>query len=183
MHTMLLHSTAPTSFWPDALATTTYHLNRHPCHVRQHATSHELLLGHPPDYDHLRVFRSLCFPSTATTSPHKLAPHSTSCIFIGYLAETMGYRCYNLDTRRVITSRHVYFDESVFSFKSLSIAFAPAALPPVPPCDTVFVPAPLSWPNWQPHASPATAPPASPPQHTTPEPAHAPPIPQPTDPV
>jgi hypothetical protein len=72
MCTMLHHSTASPSFWRDALATATYLLSRRPCRVRHHATPHELLLSHPLDYDHLRVFGSLCFPSTVVTSPHKL---------------------------------------------------------------------------------------------------------------
>jgi hypothetical protein len=53
LHTMLLHASAPLSFWPDALATTTYLLNHRPSRVHQHITPHELLLGHAPDYSHL----------------------------------------------------------------------------------------------------------------------------------
>jgi transposase InsO family protein len=74
MHTMLLHAAVPPSFWPNALATMTYLLNHRPYRVRQHLTPYELLLGHAPDYNHLRVFGSLCYPSIAATSPHKLAP-------------------------------------------------------------------------------------------------------------
>jgi hypothetical protein len=58
------HASTPPTFWPDALATTTYLLNRRPCHVRQHTTPFELLLGHVPDYTHQHDFGSLCYPST-----------------------------------------------------------------------------------------------------------------------
>jgi hypothetical protein len=36
--TMLLHASVPMSFWPDALATTTYLLNRRPCRVYKNCT-------------------------------------------------------------------------------------------------------------------------------------------------
>jgi hypothetical protein len=88
MHTMLLHMSILTTFWPDALTTTTYLLNRRPCRLRHNATPFKLLLSHAPDYSHLCVFGLLCYPNTTTTSNHKLAPHSTPCIFIGYPAET-----------------------------------------------------------------------------------------------
>jgi hypothetical protein len=48
---------------------------------------------------------------------------STICVFIGYPADHRGYRCYNLTIGRVITSRHVVFDEAVFPFRD-------APLPP-----------------------------------------------------
>lgn len=38
MRTILFHASMPTSFWPDALATATYSLNRRPCRPRQHHT-------------------------------------------------------------------------------------------------------------------------------------------------
>lgn len=114
LRTMLLHAAAPPTLWPDALATVTYLLNRRPCPVRSNITRHELLLSLPPAYEHLRVFESVCYPNTDATASHKLAPRSSPCIFTGYPAGYEGYRCYKLDTRRVITSRHVPFDENVF---------------------------------------------------------------------
>jgi hypothetical protein len=106
MHTMLIHVVVPLSFWPDALTSATYLLNHHPCHVRQQITPYDFLLGHALDYDHLRVFRCLCYPSLAATSPHKLAPRSFACVFLGYPAKTKGYYCYNPDTRRVTPIGH-----------------------------------------------------------------------------
>src|SRR6185295_2504085 len=69
-----------------------------------------------PSYDHLRVFGCLCYPNLQATSSHKLAPHSTACVFLGYPPNHKGYRCFDLTTRRIIISRHVVFDESTFPF-------------------------------------------------------------------
>jgi hypothetical protein len=48
--------------------------------------------------------------------PHKLAPRSTGCVFLGYSREHKGYRCLDLSTNRVLTSHHVVFDEAFFPF-------------------------------------------------------------------
>jgi hypothetical protein len=51
--------------------------------------------------------------------PHKLSARSTPCVILGYPANHRGYRCLDLQTRQVITSRHVIFDRhgSRFSLK------------------------------------------------------------------
>jgi hypothetical protein len=47
----------------------------------------------------------------SATAANKLSPRSTACVFLGYPTDHRGYRCLDLTTRRVITSRHVVFDE------------------------------------------------------------------------
>lgn len=59
----------------------------------------------------MRVFGYLYFPNTYGTSAHKLAPRSTRCVFLRYALEHKGYRCLDLQTRRVLISPHVTFDE------------------------------------------------------------------------
>jgi histone deacetylase 1/2 len=117
VRTMLLHAALPLSFWPDALHTAIYLLNRRPCTPRSHATPFFLLFGSKPDYSHLRVFGCLCFPNTTSTAPHKLAPRSAPCDFLGYPDNIKGYRCYDPVTRWILTSWHVIFDELVFPFR------------------------------------------------------------------
>jgi hypothetical protein len=82
------------------------------------STPHQALFGTPPRYDHLRVFGCACYPNTAATAPHKLAPRSTLCVFLGYSPDHKGYRCFDLSSRRVLISRHVVFDESVFPYST-----------------------------------------------------------------
>ncbi|XP_073359906.1 uncharacterized protein [Aegilops tauschii subsp. strangulata] len=128
VRTLLFHSYVPTRFWPDALATANLLINIRPCRSRWNYTPHQLLFGAVPSYDGLRIFGCLCYPSTASTAPHKLAPRSLPCIFLGYPPNTKGYRCYDPVSHRVFTSRHVYFDELVFPFQQVpSPSESPAA--------------------------------------------------------
>lgn len=92
-------------------------MNRRPCTATSNITPFQLLLGTVLDYSSLRVFGSLCYPNLTATTAHKLCPRSTACVFIGYPDDHRGYRCYDLATKRVITSRHVVFDESQFPFR------------------------------------------------------------------
>ncbi|KAK1666176.1 hypothetical protein QYE76_054335 [Lolium multiflorum] len=66
------------------LAMATLLVNIRPCRVRWFYTPHHLLYGAPPTYDDLRIFGCRCYPNTAATAAHKLAPRSLPCVFLGY---------------------------------------------------------------------------------------------------
>jgi hypothetical protein len=51
---------------------------------------------------------------------HKLAPHSTVCIFLGYSSQHKGYHCLDLSSNKIIISRHVTFHETSFPFSEVS---------------------------------------------------------------
>ena len=72
-----------------------------------------------PDYSHLQVFRSLCYPNLSATTSDKLSPRSATCVFLSYPSAHKGYRCMDLSTRHVHVSRHVVFDETVFPFAAV----------------------------------------------------------------
>ncbi|WVZ54515.1 hypothetical protein U9M48_005301 [Paspalum notatum var. saurae] len=97
-----------------------------PTSTLQFSTPYHALFGRSPTYDHLRVFGCRCYPNISSTSPHKLAPRSVLCVFLGYSSNHKGYRCLDIATNRVIISRHVVFDESSFPFAE---ATSPSALP------------------------------------------------------
>lgn len=124
---LLLHAALPPAFWAEALHTSTYLHTRKPCKPRSLSTPYSLLYRAKPDYTSLRVFGCLCYPNTAATTPNKLCPRSVACIFIGYSQDHRGYMCYNLSTRKVITSRHVYLDEGVFPYRPGPSGASPAS--------------------------------------------------------
>lgn len=168
VRSLLIHAGMPFAYWVEALATATHLLNRRHCQTSGTVTPFELLLGAPPDYTHLRVFGCLCFPNQASTQQHKLAPRSTPCALLGYPADHRGYRCLDLSTRRVITSRHVVFDETQFPFISRCSApeLATARQATVPD-GAILIQSPVPCPP-QPSPPPPHSPPANPsPPHSS----------------
>jgi hypothetical protein len=160
IRTLLLQAHLPPRFWVEALHTSTYLLNRLPSTACPAPTPHQALFGTPPRYDHLCVFGCACYPNTAATAPHKLAPRSTLCVFLGYSPDHKGYRCFDLSSRRVLISRHVVFDESVFPYST-----TPPSSDPDPdlftpfPTDTVVEPPILPLPagTHSPHVGPTSS--------------------------
>lgn len=120
MLTLLTHASLPPTYWVDALHTATYLHNILPTTTLKNRTPTSVLYLKNPTYDHLRTFGCACYPNLNATRPHKLAPRSKPCVFLGYPPQYRGYRCLDLSTGKVILSRHVTFDESSFPFTKLS---------------------------------------------------------------
>ncbi|KAJ4758161.1 polyprotein [Rhynchospora pubera] len=112
------HGCIPLTLWDEIFASVVYLINRLPPshHVSQTSPFERLFLK-KPDYLHLKVLGSQCFPFLRPYNHHKLQSHSVPHVFIGYAMSQKGYRCYHPQTRRIIVSRHVLFNEQVFPFK------------------------------------------------------------------
>jgi hypothetical protein len=63
----------------------------------------------------------------SATTPHKLSPRSTLCVFLGYSPHHKGYLCFDRQSNHTIISRHVVFDETSFPFSEDSNPPTPAA--------------------------------------------------------
>ncbi|KAJ9558152.1 hypothetical protein OSB04_012766 [Centaurea solstitialis] len=116
LRTSLIQASLPPTFWVEALLSSVHTFNLLPSTTIQYKTPFEVLFGFFPTYTHLRVFGCLCYPNTSPTSPHKLAPRSSACVYLGPSTDHRGYRCLDLITQKVIISRHVTFDETHFPF-------------------------------------------------------------------
>ena len=95
--TLLIHHMQP-PYWVEALATATYLLNKRPCLTVHNNVPFTLLHLSDPGYTHIRAFGFLCYPNMSSTTPHKLAPRTTTCVFLGYPSSHKGYRCLDLTT-------------------------------------------------------------------------------------
>lgn len=135
VRSLLFQASASPSFWVEALNTTTHLFNLLPTKALGSSTPYLALFGSAPTYDHLWVFGCKCYPNLSVTAPHKLAPRSALCVFLGYYAHHKGYRCLDLASNKVIISRHVVFDESAFPF-------AERLSQPVSPADFEFLDSP-----------------------------------------
>jgi hypothetical protein len=114
IRTLLIQASLPRSYWVEGLCTATYLLNHLPTMAIQAVYPHLALFGSMPSYEHLHVSGCTCYPNMTATTPHKLSPHSTWCVFPGYSADHKGYHCLDLSTNCLIISRHVVFDEDSF---------------------------------------------------------------------
>jgi hypothetical protein len=101
-------------YWVEGLHTTTYLLNRIPTKVINMTSPYFALHGIAPTYEHLRMFGCACYPNLSAKATHKVAPHSTRCIFHGYSADHKGYQCLDLTTNNIIVSRHIVFHDADF---------------------------------------------------------------------
>lgn len=135
---LLNQASVPFSYWSYAFDSVVYTINRLPS-SHTNKTPFEVLFKDKPNYDELRVFGSLCYPWLKPYAPHKLAPRSSRCVFLGYSKLHKGYICLELATTRKFISRHVLFYEQVFPFQdsddiSTSHVNQPTSipLPPVP---------------------------------------------------
>jgi hypothetical protein len=114
LRSLLFHVSLPLVYWVEALHTATYLVNRLPTKTLASSTPYYHLHSTQPSYEHLKVFGCACYPNMSSTAPHELAPRSSLCVFLGYSLEHKGYRCLELESNRIITSRHVVFYESFF---------------------------------------------------------------------
>ena len=100
-----------------------YLINRLPSPTYNNKPPRKIHFNKPPALDHLRVFRSQCFPFLGNTRTDKHSPKYKPCVFLGYVLSYRGYRCLDPSTNKVYISRHVQFLEDAFPFATHSITF------------------------------------------------------------
>ncbi|GJW68538.1 ribonuclease H-like domain-containing protein [Tanacetum coccineum] len=181
VRSLLFQARLPPEYWVEALLTAAYLLNILPSTSINNDIPYTKLFNKPTSYTHIRTFGCLCYPYTFP--PHKLAPRTTPSIFLGYAYNHRGYRCLDLNTNKIIISRHVTFDETVFPFGSMTptkppsyqflddnLDTSPIALrlltTPTSPQQTTpqtIPPTPLSTPSPQTTPTPPVTPPPPPP--------------------
>uniref|UniRef100_A0A2N9FMC6 Integrase catalytic domain-containing protein n=1 Tax=Fagus sylvatica TaxID=28930 RepID=A0A2N9FMC6_FAGSY len=116
--TLISESSLPLQYWPYAFSTAIYLINRMPTPNLKFTSPWQLLFHTNPDYSFLKTFGCLCFPLLRPYNKHKLEPRSSPCVFLGYALNAKGYLCLNLQTHKLLISRHVAFHENSFPFKS-----------------------------------------------------------------
>ena len=87
----------PIDFWGECVLTTTYLINRTSSSVLNGKTPYRMLFGCDPTYDHLQVFRSLCYAYQQGRLGDKFDSRSR-CIFVTYPYRKNGWRLYDIET-------------------------------------------------------------------------------------
>ncbi|GJV38252.1 retrovirus-related pol polyprotein from transposon TNT 1-94 [Tanacetum coccineum] len=109
--TMLILSNASLFLWAEAMATACYTQNRSLVHTLHDKTPYELVHDKKLDLSFLHVFRALCYPTNDSKDLGKLKAKADIRFFVGYAPNRKGYRIYNKQTRKIMETIHVTFNE------------------------------------------------------------------------
>jgi hypothetical protein len=110
--TMLDEYKTPVRFWPEAINTACYSINRLNLHRILKKTSYELLTGKKPNVSYFRVFGIKCFILIKRGRSSKFAPKAVEGFLLGYDSNTRAYRVFNKSTGLVEVSYDIMFDET-----------------------------------------------------------------------
>ena len=91
---------------------TTCYLHNRTHHNGANSILVTLANGHTPNLSHLRIFGCPAYVHILADQRRKMTDTAFQGILVGYPTDTYGYLVYNPRTRRVITTRHVRFDET-----------------------------------------------------------------------
>ena len=107
---MLHQNNVPKKLWGEAVYVSAYVTNRSPSRIlRRRKTSFELWFNKKPDLSNLKVFGCVGYTQIPQQKRKKLDSRSLVLTFVGYANN--GYRLWDENTKRIVVSRDVIFDE------------------------------------------------------------------------
>ena len=107
---MLSQSGLSKAFWAEALMYASHIVNRLPASAFDGKTPKEVWSGQPvSDYDRLHIFGC---PAYFHVTESKLDPRAKKAVFVGFSEGVKGFRLWNSESKKIILSRDVTFDES-----------------------------------------------------------------------
>jgi len=101
---MVKSQALPHTFWLEAVMCVAYVLNRCPTKALKSITPYESWHGHKPSMAHLRVFGCLDYALVPEQHCKKLDGKAIKCNFVGYSAESKGYRLYHPQSKHILVS-------------------------------------------------------------------------------
>jgi hypothetical protein len=110
--TLLKEKHLSNTFWVEAVACSTYLLNRSPTTSLKMKVPQEAWSGTKLNVVHLRKFGCIAYAHIPSELRKKLDDKSEKCIFTGYSETSKAYRLYNPITKKLILSRDVQFLEN-----------------------------------------------------------------------
>lgn len=104
----------PMSYWAEAVVMSAYLLNRLPSKSVQGKTPYEAWHKCKPSVQHIRIFGSPAYAhlNKQQTQHSKLSDRARKLVFVGFTEGIKAYKLLDPQTKRVIYSRSVVFDEN-----------------------------------------------------------------------
>ena len=117
---LLIESHTPASFWPEAVATTTYLTSCLPSKPFQYKIPLDTLgsFVHRPSSHSLppRVFGYIAYVHLPKQNRTKLDPQAIKCIFLGYGVNQKGYKCFDPQQNQMYTTMDCEFFEHTYYY-------------------------------------------------------------------
>ena len=108
---LMIQSGLPPSFWAEATATANYIRNRCPSRSIEGKTPFEKWYGKIPNIKHLKIFGAKAFVLDKRPGKGKFDERSLEGRFVGYSDKAKAYRIRLKNSKTVLTTRDVTFDE------------------------------------------------------------------------
>lgn len=105
------HSNLPNQFWAEVVNTSVYIRNRCPTNALDGVTPYECFFKQKPDVGNLHVFGCVGYVHIPDGQRTKLGVKSKKSIFVGYPEGRKDYKLYDSNSRKLIRSRDVVFQE------------------------------------------------------------------------
>ncbi len=98
-------------FWVEAIHTAVHILNKAHLRPKSDKTPYHLWFGRPATIKHFKVFGIKCYIKNNDKNLGKYDDRADEGIFLGYPANSKGYRCYNKRLLRMVDCIDVKVDE------------------------------------------------------------------------
>ena len=108
--TLMMEKNVALKYQREAVSTAVYTLNRVQVKKGTQATPFELWYGHPPNVKHFKVFGCKCYILKESRNG-KLDAKSDEGIFLGQSTRSKAYNCLNTNTKKIVESENINFDE------------------------------------------------------------------------
>ncbi|CAI7910457.1 unnamed protein product [Closterium sp. NIES-53] len=114
--TSMIHAAAPHFLWPFAVQYAAHQINLQPRVSLSETTPTLRWTGKVGDASAFRVWGSRAF--VRDTTADKLSSRAVPCVFLGFPPDAPGWQFYHPNSRRVLSSQDVTFDESVSYYRT-----------------------------------------------------------------
>ena len=121
--TLLADAHMPIKFWPEAVITAAYLVNRTPTHAINDEIPYTKWYDERPGLHHLRVFGCICYAVIPQgVRDGKLGPTTRKCVMLGYDPDHKAYRVFDTERRMVVVSSQVKFDEYKMYYQTKNVS-------------------------------------------------------------
>ena len=110
---MLQDAKLPSSMWGEALQLFVRILNATPTSALENMMPYEAWHKEKPNLSMLRVFGCRAYMHVQKQNRCGLEPHTRKCVYSGFENGYKGWKCYDLQTKSIVISRDVIFDETI----------------------------------------------------------------------